>query len=95
MSTATYVVAGMTCEHCVRSVTEEVSEVAGVTQVDVDLASGALVVTTTLERLIGPNLTTVDRYLLSADHRTLTMERTFEAGGQPSPVKGRLVFVRR
>ena len=56
---------------------------------------GALVVTTTLERLIGPNLTTVDRYLLSADHRTLTMERTFEAGGQPSPVKGRLVFVRR
>jgi copper ion binding protein len=45
MSTATYVVAGMTCEHCVRSVTEEVSEVAGVTQVDVDLASGALVVT--------------------------------------------------
>jgi copper chaperone CopZ len=45
MSTATYVVAGMTCEHCVRSVTEEVSEVTGVTQVDVDLASGALVVT--------------------------------------------------
>ncbi len=45
MSTATFVVAGMTCEHCVRSVTEEVSEVTGVTQVDVDLASGALVVT--------------------------------------------------
>ena len=56
---------------------------------------GSLVVTTTLERLIGPNLTTVDRYRLSADHRTLTMERTFEIGGQASPVKGRLVFLRR
>ena len=56
---------------------------------------GSLIVTTTLERLIGPNLTTVDRYLLSADHRTLTMERTFEVGGQASPVRGRLVFLRR
>jgi copper chaperone len=43
-STATYTVAGMTCGHCVASVTEEVSEVPGVTAVEVDLASGALVV---------------------------------------------------
>jgi copper chaperone CopZ len=35
----------MTCEHCVASVTEEVSEVAGVRDVDVDLATGALTVT--------------------------------------------------
>ncbi len=41
-STRTYTVTGMTCDHCVRSVTEEVSEVAGVTGVDVDLASGRL-----------------------------------------------------
>jgi copper chaperone len=34
----------MTCEHCVLSVTEEVSEVAGVQNVDVELASGRLVV---------------------------------------------------
>lgn len=40
-----YTVEGMTCEHCVRSVTEEVLEVPGVTDVAVDLASGALVVT--------------------------------------------------
>jgi copper chaperone CopZ len=39
-----YVVEGMTCEHCVRSVTEEVGEVAGVRAVDVDLASGRMVV---------------------------------------------------
>jgi copper chaperone CopZ len=37
-------VKGMTCEHCVLSVTEEVSEVPGVENVDVDLASGRLVV---------------------------------------------------
>lgn len=40
--TAEYVVTGMTCDHCVLSVTEEV---AGVTAVDVDLATGRLVVT--------------------------------------------------
>ncbi|MFB9314626.1 heavy-metal-associated domain-containing protein [Nocardioides plantarum] len=42
--THTYTVAGMTCAHCVASVTEEVSEIAGVTDVAVDLASGALTV---------------------------------------------------
>ena len=35
---------GMTCEHCVRSVTEEVAEVPGVADVSVDLESGRLVV---------------------------------------------------
>ena len=45
MSTQTYTVTGMTCGHCVASVTEEVTEVAGVAAVDVDLASGALTVT--------------------------------------------------
>jgi copper ion binding protein len=44
MSTATYTVTGMTCEHCVRSVTEEVGAVPGVTAVDVDLATGGLTV---------------------------------------------------
>ena len=44
MSTTTYVVAGMTCEHCVRSVTEEVGEVAGVTGVEVDLATATVAV---------------------------------------------------
>lgn len=39
-----YAIEGMTCEHCVRSVTEEVSEVPGVESVDVDLATGRMVV---------------------------------------------------
>ncbi|NUR07829.1 MAG: heavy-metal-associated domain-containing protein [Nocardioidaceae bacterium] len=42
---ADYTVSGMTCQHCVASVTEEVQEVAGVTAVAVDLATGALRVT--------------------------------------------------
>ena len=42
----TYDVVGMTCDHCVRSVTEEVSALEGVSAVDVDLASGKVHVTT-------------------------------------------------
>ena len=45
MRTATYTVVGMTCGHCISAVTGEVSRVAGVTGVDVDLASGGLTVT--------------------------------------------------
>jgi copper chaperone len=45
MTQTTYSVAGMTCAHCVLSVREEVSEVAGVSHVDVDLTSGRLTVT--------------------------------------------------
>jgi copper chaperone len=45
MSTTTYTVVGMTCGHCVSAVTEELSQVPGVTGVDVDLASGGVTVT--------------------------------------------------
>jgi copper chaperone len=40
----TYTVTGMTCDHCVLSVHEEVSEVSGVSGVEIDLASGRLTV---------------------------------------------------
>jgi copper chaperone len=43
--TTTYTVTGMTCGHCVNSVSEEVGQVAGVTGVDVDLKTGAVTVT--------------------------------------------------
>ena len=43
--TTTYTVVGMTCGHCVSSVSEEVGALAGVETVAVDLASGALTVT--------------------------------------------------
>jgi len=38
----TYTVVGMTCEHCVASVAEEVSEIQGVEVLGVDLSSGQL-----------------------------------------------------
>ncbi len=44
MTTSSYTVQGMTCQHCVNAVTEEVGEVSGVRAVDVDLASGRLTV---------------------------------------------------
>jgi copper chaperone len=40
----TYTVSGMTCSHCVSSVTEEVQEIPGVENVDVTLETGALTV---------------------------------------------------
>ncbi|MDP9842071.1 heavy-metal-associated domain-containing protein [Streptosporangium lutulentum] len=43
-TTTTYTVKGMTCGHCVSSVTEEITEVAGVTGVEVDLATGLVTV---------------------------------------------------
>jgi len=46
-STSSYTVTGMTCAHCVASVTEEVEEIPGVEAVDVDLSTGALKVTST------------------------------------------------
>ncbi|MFD7652954.1 heavy-metal-associated domain-containing protein [Actinosynnema sp. NPDC059797] len=47
--TNTYTVTGMTCGHCVSSVTEELTGVEGVTGVDVRLDSGAVTVTSTRE----------------------------------------------
>jgi copper ion binding protein len=49
MSETTYNVTGMTCGHCVLSVTEEVSAIDGVTDVKVDLPTGAVTVTTSTE----------------------------------------------
>ncbi len=43
--TSTYTVTGMTCGHCVASVTEEVTEISGVESVEVDLPSGAVTIT--------------------------------------------------
>jgi copper chaperone CopZ len=40
MTLATYHVTGLTCEHCVRAVTSELSSVAGVSTVTVDLVPG-------------------------------------------------------
>ena len=40
MASATYQVSGMTCEHCVRAVSAELTGLGGVTGVSVDLVPG-------------------------------------------------------
>ena len=45
MITTKYLVKGMTCSHCVNSVSTEVGALPGVREVDVDLETGAVTVT--------------------------------------------------
>lgn len=45
MTTQTYTVTGMTCQHCVNAVTEELTGIDGVTGVDVELDGGRVTVT--------------------------------------------------
>lgn len=44
MATASFTASGMTCQHCVASVTKEVSELPHVTSVAVDLTTGHVTV---------------------------------------------------
>ncbi|MFE5813917.1 heavy-metal-associated domain-containing protein [Streptomyces sp. NPDC056479] len=45
MATTTYAVAGMSCAHCRATLTKVIGELDGVTEVDVDLATGQVTVT--------------------------------------------------
>jgi copper chaperone len=45
VTSKTWIVDGMTCAHCVASVSAEVGKVAGVSDVEVDLATKRVVVT--------------------------------------------------
>jgi copper chaperone len=40
VTATTYAVTGMTCEHCARAVTEELTRLGGVTEVTVELVPG-------------------------------------------------------
>jgi copper ion binding protein len=45
MTTATYAIKGMTCDHCVSAVSAELGQLPGVSAVRVDLAAGTATVT--------------------------------------------------
>ena len=63
VTTATYAVGGMTCEHCVRAVTEEVAALPGVQHVTVQLVAGgssAVTVTSTTPLATGDVRAAVD-----------------------------------
>ncbi|WJZ03918.1 heavy-metal-associated domain-containing protein [Corynebacterium freiburgense] len=42
MTTKTYTVSGMTCGHCAQAVKEEISALAGIEGVEVDVAAGTV-----------------------------------------------------
>ncbi len=46
---STYTVTGMTCGHCASSVREEISEIGGVTGVEVNVETGAVTVSSEAE----------------------------------------------
>jgi copper ion binding protein len=45
----TITVSGMTCGHCVNSVTEELKKITGVSEVQVDLETGKVEITSSTE----------------------------------------------
>ena len=45
MTTTTYAIKGMTCGHCVNSVSSELGQLPGVSDVQVDLTTGTATVT--------------------------------------------------
>ena len=71
MSANTFTVTGMTCGHCVASVTEEISAIDGVTDVAVDLPTGAVTVTS-------------DRSLDAERVRAAVAEAGYQVTGTPS-----------
>ncbi len=69
--TSTYLVQGMTCSHCVASVTEELEQVPGVTGVNVDLkAGGASPVTVTSTETL--DATAVDAAVQEAGYQLVS-----------------------
>ena len=69
MSTITFSVPGMTCGHCKEAVTTELSKISGVTEVEVDLDTKSVSVTSTSDVAWSDLVTAVD-------------EAGFEAVGQ-------------
>jgi copper chaperone CopZ len=78
MSQSTYTVSGMTCGHCVASVTGEISGIDGVTDVAVDLPTGAVTVTsgTPLDQPDVRSAVEVAGYRLTAERPAGDRDRT-------------------
>jgi copper chaperone len=70
-TTHTFTVVGMTCGHCVNAVTEEVTQVDNVREVDVDLETGRLTVVSAGD-------------LDAAAVRAAVDEAGYEVGDQPA-----------
>jgi len=60
MSSQTFTVSGMTCDHCKRAVTDELSRIDGVAKVDVDVATGLVTVESAAPLDVGAVAAAVD-----------------------------------
>ena len=47
MTTSTFFITGLTCDHCVNAIKEEVGEISGVSEVTADHTTGAVTVSGT------------------------------------------------
>jgi copper chaperone CopZ len=80
MISATYRVTGMTCEHCVHAVTEELKNLGGVTGVTVALVAGgesAVTVTSDLPPTVQAVVAALDE---AGDYRLAGAERAARLG---------------
>lgn len=59
-TTTTYTVTGMTCDHCVRAVTAEVTSLEGVHDVVVDVSSGTVTVSSDAPLELGSMRAAID-----------------------------------
>jgi copper chaperone len=64
-----FVATGMTCQHCVASVTKELSEVAHITAVAVDLPTGTITVDSDVPVNVDDALAAIDKAGYSAVSR--------------------------
>ncbi len=77
MTVTTYQVEGMTCGHCVSSVSAEVGKVSGVSGVEIDLAAKAMTVTSQ-----GPvDEALIDAAVVEAGYQLAKVELLPQAGG--------------
>ncbi|MDN6556930.1 MAG: cation transporter [Acidipropionibacterium acidipropionici] len=75
----TYTINGMTCEHCVNSITKEVSAIDGVKDVNVSLATGSMDVSSDAEIDFAKIADAVDE----AGDYTVAKATTLDTAGHP------------
>jgi copper chaperone len=94
MTSTTYQVTGMTCEHCTRAVTDEISVLDGVSAVTVDLVPGgrSAVTVTSAPPLSAESLAAAldeagDYRLADGDDRLADRDARLADGDAPAPVR--------
>lgn len=75
----TYTINGMTCEHCVNAITKEVSQIGGVNDVTVSLATGSMDVSSDAEIDFAKIADAVDE----AGDYTVAKATTLDTAGHP------------